>query len=116
LGEACSSEAAEAAATPGRSEPRLAYRTSRFRFFKTADLPPEQDFLQVQETGRAFCSGKVFDCLKPVRLQCAIDPRAAQDRRKLGVTATLSHVLHRTIPIIVELKEAFPAPQFQKTA
>ncbi|HXQ06731.1 MAG TPA: hypothetical protein VN831_18535 [Bradyrhizobium sp.] len=31
---------------------------SRFWFFKTADLPPEQDFLQGQETDRAFVRAK----------------------------------------------------------
>jgi type VI protein secretion system component VasK len=41
-----------------------------FWFFKTADLPPEQDFPQGQETDRA--SGKAFDRQKPVRLQRAL--------------------------------------------
>jgi len=35
-----------------------------------ADLPPEQDFLQEQETDR--CSGKALDRQKPVRLQRAL--------------------------------------------
>jgi hypothetical protein len=58
VGEACSSKAAEAAATPGRSESCFACRTSRFCFFKTVDLPPEQDFLQEQETDRASVRAK----------------------------------------------------------
>jgi hypothetical protein len=68
VGEACSREAAKAAATPGRSEPCLACRTSRFWFFKTADLPPEQEFLQGQQSDRAPVEANAFDCLKPVRL------------------------------------------------
>jgi hypothetical protein len=50
VAEAGSGEAGVAAATPGRSEPCFACRTSRFGLFETADLPPEQDFLQGHET------------------------------------------------------------------
>jgi hypothetical protein len=56
VAEAGSGEAVCAAATPGRSEPRFACRTSRFGLFETADLPPEQDFLQGQETDPAAVS------------------------------------------------------------
>jgi hypothetical protein len=72
VGEACSNEAAEAAATPGRSESCFACRTSRFWFFKTADLPPEQDFPQGQETDRCVGSGKALDRQKPARSQPAL--------------------------------------------
>jgi hypothetical protein len=39
-----------------------------FWFFMTADLPPEQDFLQGQETDGASVRANAFDGLKPVRL------------------------------------------------
>jgi hypothetical protein len=42
---------------------------SRFWFFETADLPPEQDFLQGQETGRAFVRTKRLI----VKSQCDCD-------------------------------------------
>jgi hypothetical protein len=50
---------------------------SRFWFFKTADLPPEQDFLQEQETDRASVRAKRFDRQKPVRFATGIDPGEA---------------------------------------
>jgi hypothetical protein len=76
-----------------------------FLVFKTADLPPEQDFLQEQETDRASVRAKRQ---KPMRLQRALIRVRREARRKFGATAKLSHILHRTIPIIVELKGAFP--------
>jgi hypothetical protein len=42
VGEACPGEAAEAAATPGRSEPCFACRTSRFEFFETPIFLPNK--------------------------------------------------------------------------
>jgi hypothetical protein len=44
---------------------------SRFWFFETVDLPPEQDFLQEQEIDRASVRGKALGRQKPVRLQQA---------------------------------------------
>jgi hypothetical protein len=44
---------------------------SRFWFFETVDLPPEQDFLQEQEADRASVRAKRLIVKKPVRLQRA---------------------------------------------
>jgi hypothetical protein len=42
VGEACRGEAAGAAATPGRSEPCFAYRTSRFCFLRRPIFLPNK--------------------------------------------------------------------------
>ena len=49
LARPCRGQAMEAATTPGRYEPCFAGRTSCFGFFRMADLPTEQEFMQGQD-------------------------------------------------------------------